>query len=177
MQHLSEVELKAILANARSEEEKTMFLVGYWHGLRASEIISLTVRNVSDRFITVRRLKGSLKTVQPWVRHTDPELSEYERLEKVVEGKKASERLFPDWSRFNLNYAFKVAAQKAGLPNAKCHPHVLKHSIALKLLKETKINVVQAWLGHRSLSSTGMYLKLSDQEAAAEVLAAVAGGH
>ena len=78
MEHLSNAELLALLAAAKASRERDwlMILVGYWHGLRASEVVGLTAGSIVDGHITVARLKGSLKTCQPLVKHADPLLDE-----------------------------------------------------------------------------------------------------
>ena len=50
------------------------------------------------------------------------------------------------------------AGTAAGLALAHRHPHVLKHSIAMHLLRRIDVKDLQQYLGHRSLSSTGVYL-------------------
>jgi site-specific recombinase XerD len=60
-------------------------------------------------------------------------------------------------------------AKAAGIPAHKRHPHILKHSIALQTIKTAGIENVRQHLGHKSLSSTGEYLRVSDEEASAAV--------
>jgi integrase len=60
------------------------------------------------------------------------------------------------------------AGAAAGLPKHKCHPHSLKHSCAMLAIKKIGIESVRQYLGHKSLSSTGAYLRVSDGEASAE---------
>ena len=40
----------------------------------------------------------------------------------------------------------------------RIHPHVLRHTFATRLMRITKLSVVQELLGHKSLSSTSIYL-------------------
>lgn len=48
-----------------------------------------------------------------------------------------------------------AAAQKAF--GRDCHPHVLRHTFASKLMRTTNIRIVQELLGHKQLSSTQIY--------------------
>jgi site-specific recombinase XerD len=57
----------------------------------------------------------------------------------------------------------------------KAHPHVLKHSIAMQTIEHAGIENVRQYLGHKSISSTGSYLKVTDAEAAASVQRALLG--
>src|SRR6267154_22707 len=82
MQHLSKDELLALLREAKASRERDwlMILVGFWHGLRASEVTGLKRDAVRDGHLIVQRLKGSLRTVQPLVEHPDPLLNERQAL-------------------------------------------------------------------------------------------------
>ena len=50
----------------------------------------------------------------------------------------------------------------AGLPEDKRHVHVLKHSIATRLLDAgADLRVAQNWLGHANIQKTVIYAALS----------------
>ena len=83
MQHLTPDEIKQIIRNIKQERNKLLIRVGFLHGLRISEILDLTKESIRDGYINVQRLKGSLPTIQPWVKHPDKELSEYEGLKSI----------------------------------------------------------------------------------------------
>lgn len=59
------------LARKRSARDWAMILLAYRHGMRASEVCGLELRDLDLRngSITIRRLKGSLLTVQPLYAH------------------------------------------------------------------------------------------------------------
>lgn len=44
------------------------------------------------------------------------------------------------------------------------HPHVLRHTFATRLMKQAPMPVVQKLLGHKRLSSTGIYTHPSDAD-------------
>src|SRR5207245_11752402 len=68
MDFLTPIELLSVLRVAREHSTRTwaMILIAYSHGLRASEVCGLKLAdiNLKDATIAVRRLKGSLATVQ-----------------------------------------------------------------------------------------------------------------
>ena len=67
--------------------------------------------------------------------------------------------LFP-WSRQYMDIVIKRYAALAGIHPAKRHYHVLKHSICVLLWQETHdLNAIQDHVGHRSSSSTLIYLR------------------
>jgi integrase len=65
MQHLTMDEIKRLVEAIPNARQKLMILVGFEHGLRVSELINLTKEDIRDGYVSVQRLKGSLKTIQP----------------------------------------------------------------------------------------------------------------
>lgn len=144
--------------------QRLMVKIAFFHGLRVSELLNLTRENLKDGYIAVQRLKGSLKTVQPYVSHPDPELDEAEDLIKLFNILKPGERAFI-MTRNGFYKLMRRAGERAGLPAHKCHPHALKHSCAMASIDKIGIQRVRQYLGHKSISSTGEYLKVNDEEA------------
>lgn len=172
MQHLTRYELYSLLLKAKEHNERDwlMLLVGYWHGLRASEILSLRAANVVGDCLCVQRLKGSLKTTHPLVKHPDALFNEYDAFKKrMIEV--GTGRLFPI-SRNELWRIIQKYGIGAGIERHKLHPHVLKHSIAMHSIREAGIENVRQHLGHKNLSSTGSYLRVSDEAASSAVFKA-----
>lgn len=70
---LSPEEILAVLrtAKGRGVRDWAMILLAYRHGLRASEVCGLRLPDVDlkDGALSVQRLKGSMKTVQPLYSH------------------------------------------------------------------------------------------------------------
>jgi len=178
MEHLTKEALLKLLKVARSHSERDylMILVGYCHGLRASEICSLTTKDVKDGHITVRRLKGSLKTTQPLVSGAGL-LNEWGALTAWIadrpkggflfEGRVLENRKTGHITRAQFFNVFRTHCEEAGIPAHCAHPHVLKHSRAMHKIKEAGIENVRQYLGHKSIASTGAYLKVSDAQASA----------
>jgi len=165
MHHLTKAEMNGLLAAAKkaSARDYAMILLGYTHGLRASEIISLTSENIRDGYLTVARLKGSLKTTQP--------LSAEEQ--KALAALGVTEGPLFGVTRRTLDRKMKQYGAEAGIPEHKCHAHILKHSVAMHSIQKAGIENVRQYLGHKSLSSTGAYLKVDDEAASKAVLTAM----
>ena len=180
MEHLSREQTVRLLERARasSDQDWTLFLVSFWHGLRASEAINLTPANIADGYINVQRLKGSLRTVQPLVEDALEILNERAAVDALLARHQAahgeawrSRRLFPI-SRVQFFRLMRRYGSQAGLPRHLQHPHVLKHSIAMQSIGTAGIENVRQYLGHKSISSTGAYLKVSDDAASRAIAAA-----
>jgi len=168
MQFLAKDELLSFLAVAKRERERDwlMFLVAYWHGLRASEVVKLQPIAISKGQITVRRLKGSDATTQPLIEDGNPLLDERAPLETLAKTTPGTSPIFP-FSRVHYFRLFRKYAKRAGLPAHKWHPHALKHSVARHHIREMGIENMRRYLGHKSMASTGEYLKVTDEEASA----------
>ena len=177
--HLSPAELLAVLkfARTRSTRDWCMVLLSYRHGLRASEVCGLRLRDIDMKAgsITIARLKGSMLTTQPLYSHRGvPLLDELSALRAWLRDREAdgSDFLFTSQKGGKLHRsgffrAFQSIATATGLPAEKRHPHVLKHSLASHLVgANVNLALVKQALGHRSISSTMEYVGTSDGQAA-----------
>jgi site-specific recombinase XerD len=186
MNYLTPNELLTILraARSRSSRDWAMILLAYRHGLRASEVCGLGLADVDmkSEAITVRRLKGSMLTVQPLYRHKgNPTLDEVTALRSWLRHRIAdgSDYLFLSQKGGRIHRSqffriFRVCAVAAGLPPAKCHPHALKHSLASHLIAgNVNLALVRQCLGHKSISSTMKYVGVSDAQASQAAHAAL----
>jgi integrase len=140
-----------------------MVLVAFLHGLRASETVALTGKDIQDGHVNVQRKKGSFHTIQPFVVHPDPELNEAPALMALAARLRPDERLFP-MTRYGFWDLMKRAGRKAGVPDHICSPHKLKHSCGMVVIKEG-IEHARQYLGHKSIASTGAYVRVSDATA------------
>ena len=176
MMHLSKEQLLALLREAKknSNRDWLLFAVCYLHGLRITEGLDLTPADVRDGFITVQRQKGSMKTTQPLIVHTDELLNEREALERMCIGKLSSERIFTfgkgegEWRRIQAWRLFRRYGVLADIPSHLLHPHILKASCGMAIISKG-IEHCRQYLGHRSIASTGAYLKVSDDVASKAV--------
>lgn len=170
MEALSKDDILVLLATARDHRERDwlMILVAFWHGLRASEVTGFTRDAVKDGFLTIQRLKGSNRTTQPLVSSPNPLLSEREPLIDLCRNSPSNQPVF-GISRQHFWRLVQKYAKAAGIPAHKRHPHVLKHSIAMQSIHSAGIENVRQYLGHKSIGSTGAYLKVSDADAAGAV--------
>lgn len=170
----------------RSVRDWAMILIAYRHGLRASEVCGLRIAdvNLKDGVISIQRLKGSLRTVQPLYAHRgQPLLDEVAALRAWLRARAAdgSDHLFTSQKGGRLDRTqffrtFQSVAETASIPAEKRHPHVLKHSLASHLIAgNVNLALVKQALGHRSISSTMVYVGTTDAEAAEAVQAALMG--
>jgi integrase len=177
--------LKVLKAVSDNPRDLAMVLLSFRHGMRASEVCGLELKDVDlkNGEITIRRLKGSLKTTQPLADVPgQPLLSERRVLRAYLaeRGNHPSKFVFVSQKsgrvhRSQFYRVFSAAAEKAGLPADKRHPHVLKHSLGVALV-EANVNlaVIKQALGHKSIASTSIYTVPTDETAGRAVVAALA---
>ncbi len=186
MVHLTPEELLAILktARARSARDWAMILLAYRHGLRASEVCDLKMADADLRAgsLSIRRLKGSLHTVQPLYRHKgQPLLDEMAALRSWLRERQpdGSDYVFVSQKggRLHRSQFFRIVqacAEATGLAAQKCHPHALKHSLASHLVAgNVNLALVQQCLGHKAIGSTMKYVAVSDSQATESAQAAL----
>ena len=151
-------------AKRRRERDWLMILVAFAHGLRASEVVQLTRDNFHGDRLNVQRLKGSRFTSQPLVEHPEPLLNERQALFAFLAKMQGKRRLFPI-TRQRFWQIVQEHAEAAGIAPHLRHPHVLKHSIAMQMIGTAGIENTRQYLGHESISSTGEYLEVTDEDA------------
>lgn len=179
MKSLSHAQLTSLLHAAKADTVCPLahlaILTAFSHALRASEVCALTAADIKDGFITVQRLKGSMRTTQPLVRSSDP-LYDESPLIALAQTLPSGGRLFP-FSRVTFWRAVQRAGRAAGLPAHLCHPHAAKHTCAkLAIAGGIRIDELKQYLGHVSLASTGAYLASDDQSASLAFAAAMGAG-
>jgi integrase len=171
-------------ARERATRDWAMILLAYRHGLRASEVCGLKLADIDLKSgsISIRRLKGSMATVQPLYQHRgQPLLDELSALRAWLRERQSdgSDYLFTSQKGGKLDRTqffrvFQTIAATAALPCEKRHPHVLKHSLASHLVAgNVNLALIRQALGHRSINSTMQYVGTSDSQAAEAAQAAM----
>jgi integrase len=173
IRHLNAGQVNMLLTvAAESPRDQLMLTLAFQHGLRAREVCSLQLKHfdltTEHIQITVQRLKGSLKTTQELL----PQTAHMVRAYATKHGLQRNDYLFKGNVRTkgtHLGYttflaAFKKYCLQASIPIAAIKgPHCLKHSCAMAMIPRG-IEYTREHLGHRSLSSTGAYVRVSQQE-------------
>jgi integrase/recombinase XerD len=173
MNYLTSDEASRIIDVARTHDSvhALALSLAYAHGLRVSELLSLTPRDIVDGVIVVKRKKHSLRTEQPVCRVTLVALAEH--CADVTKRLGPTAKLF-DWSRQWHDIIIKRYAIEANVHPGKAHSHVFKHSTAMRIWEATRnLGAIQKYLGHKSASSTLIYLAEDDKRMAADAMAKV----
>lgn len=135
--------------------EKLVVMLLYTLGLRISELASLKLENVSEKWIRVIG-KGNKQRDIPLLANTKELLDEY--LSTTAQKKFVFEKNGEKLSQNSLRYIVTNVFRRVGL---KVTPHQLRHSYASSLLNgRAPIADVSELLGHSSMATTQIYTKL-----------------
>jgi site-specific recombinase XerD len=158
---LSRREVEAVLAATRNEKHRTMLMTTYSAGLRSSETVGLRLEDIdSHRMrLLVQEGKGGgsrhvmlssrlLRCLREYWRQYRPRVW-------LFPGDKR-----PHVSTDHLSRIFREARKRAGI-RKPATLHSLRHSFATHLLETgTPLPHIKQLLGHRSITSTMIYLKV-----------------
>jgi len=152
------------------ERNRLMLSVMLNTGLRLSEATGLRWREVdlNSGKLIVRQGKGA-KDRTLWVGERDLGLLRHwrERQAKVVPGAPSHVFTTLDGKPVSNRYVQEMVkryATKAGI-DKDVHPHMLRHTFATDLYRETtNIRLTQKALGHANLSTTQIYTHIIDEE-------------
>src|SRR5580658_5263690 len=112
LKHWTPEELLNVLGEARkvSARNHLIVLLGYKHGLRASEIARLRVRDVANGRLDCKRLKGSLHTNRPLESNDNVLLDEKRALVAYLSERPTDESPFLFVSRLSVKARERAAA-------------------------------------------------------------------
>jgi integrase/recombinase XerD len=158
---LSEVE--SLLAVTKNLKHKAILMITYSSGLRASETARLKITDIDSKRMMVRitQGKGGKDRYSILSRTTLEHLRQYLRkylpTEWLFNGAKANHHI----SINSIQQLFYKAKKQAGIAKP-ASVHTLRHSFATHLIEAgTSLHHVQLLLGHRSPTTTTVYLHVS----------------
>ncbi len=151
--------------------DKAMLELLYATGLRVTELVSLTMENISLRQGVVRVFgKGGKERLVPMGENAIEWIEQFIQSGRpVLLGEKTSDVLFPSrraqmMTRQTFWHRIKHYAVVAGIDVEKLSPHVLRHAFATHLLNHgADLRVVQMLLGHSDLSTTQIYTHVATE--------------
>ncbi len=174
---LNPEEISPFIDSMRNHRDKAMVLLMLLAGLRKSEVLKLTLKDIDfgQRTLTVREGKGGHQRV---VAISDTGLQEiliHLNKERPAGG---SDRVFLVMKGQHRGQPLTVSAldtiieyhrEKADTPGVQCHR--LRHTCFTKLRQGgMSLEALQAQAGHRSIATTRIYLHLCPRELQQEYL-------
>lgn len=153
---------KLLVAPYKTDPAHRLVIHTGLHGLRATEIINLQVKDVDleERTICVRQGKGKKDRIVP----ATPDYCDNIRHYTEQHDLKPVDKLFSIGTRQHLYQIIRRYGKRSGLEEAKGQPitvHSLRHTYAVLSLKSgVNLRSLQMALGHASLDTTAIYLDL-----------------
>jgi type 1 fimbriae regulatory protein FimB/type 1 fimbriae regulatory protein FimE len=144
--------------------DRTLLLLGYRHGLRVSELVTLRWDQIDLKagLVHVARLKNGLASTHP-IR--GPELRALRELRRDYPDSPylfVTERGGP-MTPATVRKLIARAGERAKFP-FPIHPHMLRHSAGYKLANDGHdTRSIQQYLGHRNITHTVRYTELSPE--------------
>lgn len=150
---------------------RAMLEVLYATGLRVSELVNLSLNNLSLTDGVVRVLgKGNKERLVPLGEVATDYLAQYLKGARAIlsHTQKASTAVFLSkhgtaMSRQAFWQIIKMYAQTAGIDSKRLSPHVLRHAFATHLINHgADLRSVQMLLGHSDISTTQIYTHIAN---------------
>lgn len=166
-EYLTPKEVEKLIETARDgrygQRDATLILVGFRHGLRASELCDLEWSQVewgSNATLHVRRVKNGKPAAHPIRGDELRALRELQRQYPDSAFVFSTERDGP-FTPDAINRLVKRIGERAGFP-FQVHAHMLRHACGYKLANDGHdTRAIQDWLGHRSIQHTTRYTELA----------------
>ncbi len=173
---LSEAQVEALLEapdpnDPIEQRDKAMLELLYATGLRVTELVSLTMENMSLRQGVVRIVgKGNKERLVPMGENAVDWVENFlHQGRSTLLGERTSDVVFPSkrakqMTRQTFWHRIKHYAVIAGIDTELLSPHVLRHAFATHLLNHgADLRVVQMLLGHSDLSTTQIYTHVATE--------------
>ena len=155
--------------------DQAILSILYYSGIRASELVSLTLQDVylKQRMIRVKKGKGNKERMVPITDECRLDIEAYLKnsRDKLISQTKTDERT-PNLILNNkglpltvrgLEFILDSIEQKTGT-FVDLHPHILRHSFATHLLENgADLRVIQELLGHENTNATQIYTHVTEE--------------
>ena len=162
-EYLTEDEVERILRHAANERDRLMILMAYRHGLRVSELINMTWRqlDLDAGRLEVRRAKGGEDGQHPIGGREIRGLRKLRRQQPVdARYVFVTDRTGAPMTRNGFYKLLEKAAAAAGLDDV--HPHLLRHGCGFKLVNNGMDTLaLAAYLGHANVQNTKRYARMN----------------
>ncbi|MBA3707851.1 MAG: tyrosine-type recombinase/integrase [Planctomycetes bacterium] len=137
----------------------------YGCALRLSESLNLTIDDLdfAQRTVSVRGGKGNKDRMVPMLSGVIAAATDYLaiRRELLCGPDHGLLLLGKNGQRLDYKVIQRLLARLGNFLGARVHPHLLRHSLAVHLLRnKVDVRVIQVILGHAQLDTTKVYLRL-----------------
>jgi site-specific recombinase XerD len=176
---LKDTEVMTFYASLKTWRDRSIMLLMWAEGLRAAEVLNLTVDDIDPQGQSLRILgKGNKQRVMPLADAAANTLRLYAQLERpstaaqamfvVLKGPRRGQPL----SAEGLRMIFRYHRRKSGIKQA--NPHRFRHSFGATMTRcRVPLLVLARMMGHSSPHTTMRYVEIEDPELRAHYLQAL----
>jgi type 1 fimbriae regulatory protein FimB len=164
--YLTRYEVIVFFEAVKKPRDVAIFRLAYHRGLRASEIGRLQFSDFrpEEGRLQVTRLKGSSSFDYPLTKIEIKALRSYLRVRGNEPGPLFLSRNGNGISRIRLHELMHHYSELAGIPAAKSHMHVWKHSCGTHLAEDgADLLDIKDHLGHRNVQNTMVYVEITSK--------------
>ncbi|MFC1453325.1 tyrosine-type recombinase/integrase [Verrucomicrobiota bacterium] len=167
---LKDTQVLTFYTSLKTWRDRSMMLLMWAEGLRAAEVLGLTVNDIDPQGQSLRILgKGNKQRVMPLAEAVATTLRLYGQLERpttfsqavfvVLKGQRRGEPLSMD----GLRRIFRYHRGKSGITQA--NPHRFRHSFGANMTRcRVPLLVLARMMGHSSPHTTMRYVEIEDHE-------------
>jgi integrase/recombinase XerD len=150
-------------------EPRVFCLLLMWSGCRISEGLAVTPLAIDREagtvaFATLKRRKSSIVRQVPIPRELIEEMTKVFDLRGREQDPHYSGVRLWQWSRSTGWRWVKIVMRRAALSGSAAMPRGLRHTFGVAAFQAVPPHIVQRWLGHASLRTTGIYGDVSGRE-------------
>ena len=159
--YLEKEQVDELLKTAKACSWRDYLLLNFmWRtGVRVSEVINVKPQDIEHKnnVVNIRKAKGGKQRRVLIGDETLKMLSDYIVEEHIPEDRP----IFP----IQREWVYKLVNRYGNIIGVKIHPHTLRHSFAIHLVRSgMDLRRLQLLLGHSSLSITQVYLQFKDDD-------------
>jgi len=165
--YLTPVEIQAMLEACKENKRDHLLIILLWQtGARITEALRITRNDIDTYNLSIRVLteKQKSKKSKPVYRIVPISAELSNEIASYVLNQNITDKLF-NISRQRAFQIIKKTAIKAGITKS-VHPHTFRHSFAVNCISQgVPLPIVKDLLGHSSVLTTMIYLKIVQQDA------------
>ena len=162
--YLAQKEVETLFKKIKDRRDKALFALIYRYGLRVSEAMLLTPKDIdyNRKKVSIRRVKNGISAERRLYPDVERLLKTYLKVRKNT-GSALFTGREGNLKRTMIYKLFKNYAKKAKL-KTEYSVHSLRHSCGVHLLEAgADIREVQDFLGHRNIQNTLIYTQITDK--------------
>ncbi|MGZ4902627.1 MAG: tyrosine-type recombinase/integrase, partial [Halobacteriota archaeon] len=159
--YLEKEQVDELLQAAKACSQRDYLLLDFmWRtGVRVSEVINVKLQDIEHKnnVVNIRKAKGGKQRRVLIGDETLETLSDYISEQNIPK----DQPIFP----ITRQHVFRLVNRYGNTVGVKIHPHTLRHSFAVHLVRSgMDLRRLQLLLGHSSLSITQVYLQFKDDD-------------